>query len=84
MEFQENQFQKINKQKNEQMAVFASMLEGVITIYPDMSIYHINKAALNLFNVDRDQKIKGAPLREIVKSERIYTMAKNLLEKILL
>ncbi|MBK26767.1 MAG: hypothetical protein CME70_22390 [Halobacteriovorax sp.] len=76
----QTQIQKINKQKNEQLAVFASMLEGVITIYPDMNIYHINKAALNLFQYKQEGPIKGIPLMEVVKSERIYNMTKKLLE----
>lgn len=76
----QKQFKKITKQKNEQLAVFASMLEGVITIYPDMNIYHINDAALKLFKYDSDAQIKGTPLKEVVKSDRIYNMAKKLLE----
>jgi two-component system phosphate regulon sensor histidine kinase PhoR len=76
----QGQFQKINKQKNEQLAVFGSMLEGVITIYPDISIYHINKAALNLFSFQINGAIKGTPLRDVVKSERIFQMATKLLE----
>ena len=75
----QDQFEKITKQKNEQLAVFSSMLEGVITIYPDMNIYHINQAAIDLFNYKESKTIKGTPLREVVKSERIYQLAKNLL-----
>ncbi len=74
------QFNKINKQKNEQLAVFSSMLEGVITIYPDSNIYHINKSALNIFNFKKNGPIKGTPLKEVVKSERIYQLALKLLE----
>lgn len=75
----QDQFQKINKQKNEQLAVFASMLEGVITIYPNMNIYHINKAALNLFNYQKEGPVKGTPLMDVVNSKRIFIMAKQLL-----
>lgn len=77
----QTQLQKINKQKNEQLAVFTSMLEGVITIHPDMTIYHINKAALDLFNyIPGEIPIKGTPLKEVVKSERIFSMTETLFE----
>lgn len=73
------QFQKINKQKNEQLAVFGSMLEGVITIYPDLKVYHINQSALDLFSYSEKTNIKGTPLLEIVKSVEIFKMAAQLL-----
>lgn len=77
-----NQFEKINKQKNEQLAVFASMLEGVITIYPDMTINHINKSAIELFNFQHDpnQRIKGTPLKEVVQSEVICKKVETLIQ----
>ncbi len=75
------QFLKINKQKNEQLAVFASMLEGVVTIYPDLNIYHINKAALELFHYEKTGPIKGTPLYDVVKSRRIIELARTVLEK---
>lgn len=76
----ENQFQKINNQKNEQNAIFSSMLEGVITIDPNMNIYHINKAALGLFKYDLAGPVKGTPLLKVVNSERIFELAKELLK----
>ena len=76
----QTQFEKITKQKNEQLAVFGSMMEGVITIYPDMGIYHINKAALNLFSYHSEEPIKGTPLIDVIPSERVYQLAKDLLE----
>lgn len=75
----QEQFEKINKQKNEQLAVFASMLEGVITISPDMTIYHINEAALKLFSAEALNPIRGRDLMDIVKSEKIVTVARKLL-----
>lgn len=74
------QFEKINKQKNEQLAVFASMLEGVITIYPDLGINHINKAALKLFSYKPTKRIKGTPLFDVVNNDEIIFLAENLIK----
>lgn len=76
----QQQFKKINKQKNEQLAVFASMLEGVITISPDMTIYHINNSALRLFNATSTVTVRGSSLISIVKSDSIVELAKKLME----
>ena len=71
---------KIRKQKEEQLAVFSSLREGVITIYPDLNIFHINQAALNLFNVGISNGLKGKALSSIINSEEILAMAKNLMD----
>ena len=76
----QTQFLKINNQKNEQLAMFSSMLEGVVTVDQEINIYHINRAALSLFNYQDKDTFKGIPLREVIKSERIFQMAKKLLE----
>lgn len=76
----QQQFDKINKQKNEQLAVFASMLEGVITIFPDMTVYHINDSALRLFNATTTFSVRGEPLSSIVKSDEIVELARELLK----
>jgi two-component system phosphate regulon sensor histidine kinase PhoR len=76
----QTQIKKINTQKNEQLAVFSSLMEGVITIYPDMSVYHINRSALGLFNRQELKILKGTPLRDIIKSNEILEMAKELIE----
>ncbi|MBT4792957.1 MAG: hypothetical protein HON90_15380 [Halobacteriovoraceae bacterium] len=76
----QNQISKISKQKNEQLAVFASMLEGVITIFPDMTINNINKSALKLFKYTSKKPIKGTDLLEIIQSKEIESLAVHLLE----
>lgn len=77
----QEQFNKIITQKNEQVAVFSSMLEGVVTIYPDMKIHHINDAAMKLFNYQGTVDLKGVPLENVIKSEYIYEVARKLLEE---
>lgn len=76
----QQQFEKINNQKNEQLAVFASMLEGVITITPDMTVYHINESALKLFGAGLEKSVRGIDLKELVKSAKIVESSRNLLE----
>ena len=74
------QLDKINKQRNEQLAVFTSMLEGVITIYPDLNIYHINNSALRLFNYTKTPgTFKGIPLMDVVQNDDVYELAKDLI-----
>lgn len=75
------QFEKITKQKNEQLAVFSSMLEGVITISSDMTIYHINDSALKLFHAESVIPIRGVELIDIVKNDTIVRLARKLLEE---
>ncbi len=74
-----SQFVKISKQRNEMNAVFTSMIEGVITILPDLTVYHINRSALNLFDYPADNRIKGTPLSTIIENEEILNFAKKLL-----
>jgi two-component system phosphate regulon sensor histidine kinase PhoR len=76
----QTQIKKINTQKKEQLAVFSSLIEGVITIYPDMSVYHINRSALKLFNRKGNKSEKGTPLSEIISSDEILKLAENLIQ----
>lgn len=75
-----NKIEKIGTQKNEQLAVFSSLREGVITIYPDLTIYNINRAASNLFNVTINDSIHGSLLEDVVDSEFIVKLAKKLVD----
>lgn len=75
------QFSKITEQKNEQLAVFASMMEGVITITPDMKVYHFNKAALKLFDFANPEHARGSNLSDFVKSDEITSLALKLLNE---
>ncbi len=72
------QFSKITEQKNEQLAVFASMMEAVVTITPDMKIYHFNRAALNLFDFDNNKEARGVDLNDFVRSSEIVALASKL------
>lgn len=76
----DSQIEKISKQKNEQLAIFSSMLEGVITITPGLDTFHINKAALSLFNKSQKDVPKGTALQEVVESQVITDLAKELVD----
>lgn len=55
------QFKKIANQKEEREVVFASMIEGVLSIDMKGKIFHWNKATCKLFDVNQTEGLKGHP-----------------------
>ncbi|MDT8442243.1 MAG: ATP-binding protein [Desulfuromonadales bacterium] len=55
----------IVRQRNEQEAVLASMIEGVIAIDRDETIIRLNQAASSLLNLDR--QVVGRTVREVLR-----------------
>lgn len=53
------QFKKIANQKEEREVVFASMIEGVLSIDMKGKIFHWNKATCKLFDVKQNEGLKG-------------------------
>lgn len=64
----------IVNQRNEQEAVFSSMVEGVIAVDRDEHILSMNPAAAKLFMIDRKNAV-GKPIHEVLRnSELIQTI----------
>jgi len=63
--------EKIVKQKNEKEAVFASMVEGVLTVDSEKKIFHINSAARAFFGLDEEKNFKGIPLQDIIRNHHL-------------
>ena len=56
----------MEKQRNEQAAVMASMVEGVLAVDPDERIINLNTAAANLFHLSIVEA-RGRGLREAIR-----------------
>jgi len=64
----------IVNQRNEQEAVFSSMVEGVIAVDQEERILSMNLAAAKLFRIDRENVV-GKPIHEVLRnSELIQTI----------
>lgn len=75
------QIELIANQKNEQLAVFASMIESVITIKSDLTINHINSSALTLFDYNKNKEgIKGTPLGDLIQSDILFELVSELFQ----
>ena len=57
----------ILNQRNEQEAVFSSMVEGVIAVDNDESILRINKAAYNILKIS-ENNIEGIKLENVIEN----------------
>lgn len=62
----QQRIQLITLQKNEQDALLASMVEGVIAVDHEMQILHVNKSAGQILSVSSDDSI-GQSLHEVVR-----------------
>jgi two-component system phosphate regulon sensor histidine kinase PhoR len=56
----------VTRQRNEQEAVFASMIEGVLAVDSDEKIIRINDAAAKLLDIDR-AGVQGRTIQETVR-----------------
>ncbi|MDD5675461.1 MAG: ATP-binding protein, partial [Chitinivibrionales bacterium] len=64
------QLAQITRQKNEQEAVLASMVEGVVALDAEEKIIQLNRAAAMLLNLD-PQKAYGKWLSEIIRNSEL-------------
>ena len=69
----------ILKQRNEQEAILASMVEGVITIDEDGHIATINHAAAQLFNLD-EELYSGKQVTDFIHSSKLRKLIRRTLK----
>lgn len=72
------QFKKIANQKEEREVVFASMIEGVLSIDMKGKIFHWNKATCKLFDVAQTEGLKGHPFGEFFKNLDLKEMYEEI------
>ena len=72
------QLEKIIRQRNEREAIFASMTEGVLSVYLDGTIFHWNQSVCDLFGVANTPGFKGKSVQEIFHNPQLM----ELIEKI--
>lgn len=60
----------ILKQKNEQEAVFSSMVEGVVAVDNNESIININQAAYNILKISQEN-IEGLKLKNVIDNTEL-------------
>lgn len=70
----------INRQRQEQEAMLGSMVEGVIAVDKDATIFQANKSAANLFGT-QPTTIIGRSLFEIIRHHDLQTLMNETLEK---
>ena len=66
------------RQRNEQEAVLASMVESVLAIDAGERIISLNHAAQALFNTD-SRKAQGRPLQEVIRNPELQRLAASTL-----
>lgn len=62
----DDRIKTIVRQRNEQEAVLASMIEGVLALDMDERVLHLNQAAADLLNVNAVQ-VKGSRIQEVAR-----------------
>lgn len=73
-----DRIQAMEQQRNEQDAVFSSMMEGVLAVDSDLRIISMNETASNLLHVDPNT-IKGRPILEAVRNMPLHDLANSAL-----
>jgi two-component system phosphate regulon sensor histidine kinase PhoR len=68
----------IKRQKNEQQAVLASMVEGVIAVDSGEYILNMNRAAAELMHVDMED-VRGRSIREVIRNVELQRFVRNAL-----
>jgi len=68
----------IDKQGNEQQALLASMIEGVLAVDSDETIISINLAAAKLFDIEPLSSI-GRSLYEVIRNPELHDFIQNTL-----
>ncbi len=67
----EDRIHTVERQREEQEAVLAAMLEGVLAVDRNGQVIMLNSAAAKLFDVDRD-RVKGRMIEEAIRSTDIH------------
>ncbi len=62
----DDRIRTIMEQRNEQQAVLASMVEGVLALDMEERVLHFNQAAAQFLGVDPD-KLQGQPIAEVAR-----------------
>ncbi|MEI6614598.1 MAG: ATP-binding protein, partial [Chrysiogenales bacterium] len=68
----------ITEQRNEQKAVFNSMVEGVIAVDKDERILHLNPAAIGLLEL-KNEDAHGRSMQEIIRNPDLQKFLSNTL-----
>ncbi|MDO9541635.1 MAG: ATP-binding protein [Kiritimatiellia bacterium] len=68
----------ITEQRNEQEAVFSSMVEGVLAVDKDERILHLNPAAARLLEV-KNEDVRGRSMQEIIRNPDLQKFVSNTL-----
>lgn len=71
--------QAMEQQRNEQDAVFSSMMEGVLAVDSDLRIISMNETASGLFQVDPNTA-KGRPILEAIRNMPLHDLARSALQ----
>lgn len=68
------------EQRNEQEAVFSSMVEGVLAVDKEEKILDLNVAAASLFGV-RMHEVRGKSLQEVIRNPDLNLFVNEVFEK---
>lgn len=63
----------ILNQRNEQEAVFSSMVEGVIAVDSSKNILRINQAAYNILKIS-EKNIEGVKLKNVIENKELHNL----------
>ncbi|MBL4900138.1 MAG: HAMP domain-containing protein, partial [Colwellia sp.] len=63
----------ILNQRNEQEAVFSSMVEGVIAVDSSKNILRINQAAYNILKIS-EKNIEGVQLKNVIENNELHNL----------
>jgi two-component system phosphate regulon sensor histidine kinase PhoR len=68
----------ITQQKNEQIAIMSSMIEGVLAINPESEVLSCNRAAAELFGL-QPNAILGRPIHEVIRNAELIDFTTKVL-----
>ncbi len=74
-----DRMQTVVRQRNEQEAVLASMIEGVLAVDTEARLISANKAMADMFNLS-PQQIQGRMLHEIIRHPALLEFVENVLQ----
>jgi len=63
----EDRIRTVETQRNEQEAIFAGMVEGLIVLDGDENVVRMNPAAASFTGVD-EEKARGRPIQEVIRN----------------
>ncbi len=74
----DRRMETILQQSNEQRAVFASMVEGVLAVDREERVLRLNAAAARLLDLDAE-RARGRPIQEVVRHIELQRLITNAL-----